>query len=86
MQRHYIFFDGQYGFTKHRSTTMAVTEITGHIIQAHEDKKLTGAIFIDLSKAFDTINHGMLLDKLNHYGIHGVALKWIQSYLQNRSM
>ena len=51
-----------------------------------ERKESTAAIFLDLSKAFDTLEHSVLFSKLEKYGIRGTALKWFQSYLDQRSM
>ena len=55
------------------------------ISKAIDEKEIVLGVFLDFSKAFDTINHKILFSKLNHYGIRGVALDWIQSYLNNRS-
>ena len=54
------------------------------ISKAIEDREYAIGIFVDLSKAFDTINHSILLDKLKHYGVRGVAWEWFRDYLSNR--
>ena len=52
-------------------------------MKALDDGNFTCGIFVDLQKAFDTIDHSILLSKLCHYGIHGLANKWFESYLPN---
>ena len=64
-------YESQYGFRKQHSNIDACTELICRVIKANENKKLSGAIFIDLSKAFDTIDHSLLMDKLYIYGIRG---------------
>ena len=54
------------------------------IIESFDNKSMTIATFFDLSNAFDTIDHNILINKLKTYGIRGVALKWFKSYLENR--
>ena len=54
------------------------------ITQSFEKNKFTLGVFIDLSKAFDTVDHTILLSKLSHYGIKGQTYKWMKSYLTNR--
>ena len=70
---------------KKHSTELAAMEFTDRIFKHLDDKKTPLAIFIDLSKAFDTIDHSIMLDKLKHYGIKGTALKWFTSYLSFRT-
>ena len=86
LDKHNIFFTSQYGFRKKHSCEHAVTELIGEICKGLENGKHTLSLFIDLSKAFDTISHNILFAKLDRYGIRGTALQWYQSYLNNRFM
>ena len=63
---------------------MALIELIEKITKSLDDKKITVGVFIDLKKAFDTINHKLLLKKLYFYGVRGLVLNWIESYLTNR--
>ncbi len=76
-----ILNKSQYGFRNSHSTTDAITELASHILQNYDKREFTLSVFLDLSKAFDTINHNTLLKKLHHYGIRGIALDWFKSYL-----
>ena len=78
-----ILFQNQFGFRKNNSTSFALIEITEKIKETIDNKKYGCGIFIDLRKAFDTVNHEILLKKLEHYGIRGKALIWFRSYLTN---
>ena len=60
-------------------------DLQDKIISAIDKKKIGLGIFMDLSKAFDIVDHDILLYKLKHYGIRGMALKWFTSYPNNRS-
>ena len=73
------------GFKKKNSTSMAIFKLVEEITTAMDNSMSTVAVFIDLKKAFDTIDHNILLNKLEHYGIIGLALSWIQSYLTNKT-
>ena len=86
LTKHDILFKSQYGFRKKHSCQHAVTELIGEICKSMDQGKHTIALFIDLSKAFDTIDHDILFQKLHHYGIRGPALSWFKSYLHNRSI
>ena len=79
-----IMHENQFGFRKGHSTSHALNYSINHIESLLESKKHVLGIFIDLSKAFDTISHSKLITKLNNYGIRGNALQLIKSYLSNR--
>ena len=72
------------GFVKKHSTYMALITLMDKLTNAIENGEYVIGIFLDFSKAFDTVNHDILLEKLKHYGIQGCALSWFRSYLSNR--
>ena len=78
-------FENQFGFRPNHSTDMAIIKLVDKIVQATNANQTTAGVFLDLSKAFDTISHNILLSKMEHYGIRGVALDWFKNYLTNRS-
>jgi Reverse transcriptase (RNA-dependent DNA polymerase) len=84
LERQQLLISSQYGFRKNHSTYMSLLDIYDKISEACDKNKYSVGIFIDLSKAFDTINHDILLCKLFHYGVRGLALDWFKSYLCNR--
>ena len=76
----------QYGFRKQHACEHAVGELVSSIVKGFEEGKQTAAVFLDLSKAFDTLNHSTVLLKLDRYGLRGNCLNWFRSYLSNRKM
>ena len=79
-----LFFNHQYGFRSGHSTELAALELTDRIITALDNHNTPLNIFLDLSKAFDTLDHTILSDKLLYYGIRGTAYNLLRSYLANR--
>jgi len=79
-----IYYNHQYGFRESHSTEHAALELIDRIIKQLDNRNLPLAIFMDLTKAFDTINHDILLYKLQYYGIKNNALSLLRSYLVNR--
>ena len=84
LECHSILYPLQFGFRRKYSTNHALLSITESICYSIDNNEFGCGISIDLKKAFDTVNHSILLLKLHHYGIRGVAYDWFQSYLSNR--
>ena len=84
LERHNVLSESQYGFRTKRSTSQALMESIERITDAIDNHQYAIGIFIDLRKAFDTINHNILINKLEKIGIRGMAIDWIKSYLDRR--
>ena len=79
-----LHYEGQYGFRSKHSTELAALDIIDTITRRMEKGNIPITIYLDLSKAFDSLNHTILLDKLKFYGIQGSSLNLIENYLKNR--
>ncbi|PNF37508.1 hypothetical protein B7P43_G14331 [Cryptotermes secundus] len=79
-----ILVNEQFGFRPTTSTDNASYKLINEIMKAMNEKKVVGGIFCDLQKAFDCVNHDILLTKLEFYGIRGIFLKLMKSYLEGR--
>lgn len=80
-----ILYDNQYGFRSKSSTSIAATEIIQKMQKYVDEGKISCAVFLDISKAFDTVKHDILMKKLELYGIRGQTLSMIRNYFQNRT-
>ena len=83
-EKNKLLFDNQYGFRPKHSTEHAALELIDRITNKMDTNEIPLNIFLDLSKAFDTIDHSILLNKLKYYGLKGSTLNLVQSYLSNR--
>ena len=84
INHHEILNDKQFGFRPKHSTYMAIAQLVDKITNAVEKNETTIGIFLDLSKVFDTVDHKILLHKLEH-GFRGIVLEWFKNYLTNRT-
>ena len=80
-----LLYCSQYGFRTQHSTETAAIELTDRIIDMMNNNEIPISIFMDLSKAFDTINHKILISKLIHYGLDANSIALLSSYSQNRT-
>ena len=84
VEKYHLLTNCHYGYRKNRSTELASTLLLDDIRKSVDWGELVGAVFIDLSKAFDTIGHEILLSKLPSYGIRNTELTWFTDYLFSR--
>ena len=85
LEKYELLYSLQFGFRAQYSTTHALIHMTEAIRSALDSGHVTCGIFVDFQKAFDTVNHEILLQKLEHYGFRGVINDWFRSYLTDRS-
>lgn len=80
-----ILCKDQYGFRVNRGTSQAILKHTSYILYRNlDDNNVVFSLYMDFMKAFDSVEHGILLSKLEYYGVRGVAWNWFKSYLSNR--
>ena len=79
MTRNDYFYPHQYGFRSNHSTEIALIELHNKLTSEIDNKKMSIGVFIDLTKAFDTVPHNILLAKLERYGIRGIPLHWFSN-------
>jgi len=84
LEKYELLYSRQYGFRNKRSTVHALIDVTEKIKTALDSDELAIGIYLDLKKAFDTVNHKILLEKMYNYGIRGQVYRWFSSYLSER--
>ena len=84
LSQNHMLYPKQFGFQKSHATEHAIIQLIDQINSSFEKNNFTLGVFIDLSKAFDTVEHHILISKLENYGVNGNNLLWFQSYLKNR--
>ena len=80
-----LLSDSQFGFRKSRSCELAVTDLIDRLLNNMDNRVLNGLLLVDLKKAFDLVNHSILLSKLQMYGFSPSTVQWFPSYLSDRS-
>ena len=84
LEKYKLVYPLQFGFRQHYSTSYALLNLTESIMKALDECNFACGISFDLEKAFDTVDHNILLKKLDYYGVRGISNKWFESYLSDR--
>lgn len=84
LETKHLLYDKQFGFRSGHSTELAINHLYGQICKSIDKGDYSCGIFLDLSKAFDTVDTDILLSKMEKYGIRGISINWFKSYLSNR--
>ena len=84
LTNHNLLYNNQFGFLRNHSPYMVLIQLVNNIVSAMDNRESTAGVFLDLSKAFDTIDHHILHNKLDHYGIREYSFNWVSTYLTNR--
>ena len=84
LEKNNIIYSIQFVFRENHFTTHALIHFTNLISESFDNEEFLCGIFVDLQKAFDTVDHEILLSKLDHYGIRGISNKWFETCLCNR--
>ena len=84
LEFHNILSSAQFAYRKAKGTDLAITSFVKKILDNFDDNKVSIAVFLDLTRAFDSVGHEILLSKLDHYGIKGTSLRWFKNYLSDR--
>lgn len=85
LEKHNLLSENQFGFRKGKSTTKAVVEFVSMVVEGLDGRESTQGVFLDLSKAFDCVDHNILLLKLEQHGIRGLSKQWLKYFLSNRT-
>ena len=83
--KHHVLHPNQFGFQPNKSTSLAIANVLSTLLNKINSNKHIAFVLFGLKKAFDLINHRLLLTKLQHYGIRGAASRWLSNYLSDRS-
>ena len=82
--KHNLLCEQQYGFRSKRSIELATIKLVDYLLKNMDDNHIPGAIYLNLSKAFDTLNFDILPSKLKFYGVVSTPLNVLDKYLRNR--
>jgi hypothetical protein len=84
LNNHNIINNRQHGFCKGKITKTAIAEFLGGVYKSLDEREISIGLFLDLTEAFDLVNHDILLRKMERMGIRGVAINWFRTYLEKR--